>query len=90
MEAPEPRVNARIHGREVDFFWPQANLVVEVDGHAFHAAKPQRERDSTRDRILTAQGQRVLRITWHHIDREPEALVARVAAAITNGRREPG
>lgn len=26
------------------FFWPQANLVVEVDGHAFHAAKPQRER----------------------------------------------
>ena len=44
----------------------------------------------TRDQILTAQGQRVLRITWHHIDREPEALVARVAAAITNGRREPG
>lgn len=87
---PEPRVNARIQGHEVDFFWPQANLVVEVDGHAFHAAKPQRERDSTRDQILTAYGHRVLRITWHHIDKEPEALVARVAAAIANGRRELG
>ena len=85
---PEPRVNVRIHGHEVDFFWPRANLVVEVDGHAFHAAKPQRERDSTRDQILTAHGHRVLRITWHHIDNEPEALVARVAAAIANGRRE--
>jgi very-short-patch-repair endonuclease len=86
---PEPRVNARIHGHEVDFFWPQASLVVEVDGHAFHAAKPH-ERDSTRDQILTAHGHRVLRITWHHIDNEPEALVARVAAAIANGRRELG
>jgi very-short-patch-repair endonuclease len=86
----EPRVNARIDGYEVDFFWPGANLVVEVDGHAFHAAKPQRERDSTRDQILTAHGRRVLRVTWHHIDKEPEALAARVAAAIASGRREAG
>jgi very-short-patch-repair endonuclease len=84
---PEPRVNARVHGYEVDFFWPGANLVVEVDGHAFHAAKPQRERDSTRDQILTAHGHRVLRITWHHVDTEPEALVARVAAALANAPR---
>jgi very-short-patch-repair endonuclease len=84
---PEPRVNARLHGYEVDFFWPAADLVVEVDGHAFHAAKPQRERDSARDQALIAQGYRVLRITGHHIDREAEALLARVAAAIAIGRR---
>lgn len=85
---PEPRVNARLHGYEVDFLWPEEALVVEVDGHAFHAARPQRERDSTRDQMLTARGFRVLRITPYHIAREPAALLARVAGALASGRRE--
>jgi very-short-patch-repair endonuclease len=83
---PKPRVNARVHGYEVDFFWPDEELVVEVDGHSFHAARPQRERDSTRDQTLTARGLRVLRITPNHIAREPEALLARVAEALASGR----
>jgi hypothetical protein len=28
---PEPRTNARLHGWEVDFLWPERRLVVEVD-----------------------------------------------------------
>jgi len=28
---PEPRTNARLHGWEVDFLWPEQRLVVEVD-----------------------------------------------------------
>jgi very-short-patch-repair endonuclease len=79
---PRPRVNARIDGYEVDFLWPDHRLVVEVDGHAFHSNRPQRERDSRRDRDLAVHGYLVLRVTWRQIDREPEALVARIAALL--------
>jgi very-short-patch-repair endonuclease len=79
---PRPRVNARIDGYEVDFLWPDHRLVVEVDGHAFHSNRPQRERDSRRDQDLAVHGYLVLRVTWRQIDREPEALVARIAALL--------
>jgi hypothetical protein len=35
-DLPRPHVNARVHGREVDFLWPGARLVVETDGAATH------------------------------------------------------
>ncbi len=33
---PRPRTNQRVEGLEVDFHWPDRDLVVEVDGFAFH------------------------------------------------------
>ncbi|MGH2954184.1 MAG: hypothetical protein ACRDK9_09215 [Solirubrobacterales bacterium] len=39
-ELPLPRVNVWLHGYKVDFLWPEQLLVVEVDGHAFHASRP--------------------------------------------------
>ncbi len=33
---PRPRTNQRVEGLEVDFHWPDKDLVVEVDGFAFH------------------------------------------------------
>jgi hypothetical protein len=41
---PEPRANTRLRGYEVDLVWPQHRLVVEFDGHAFHANRPNRHR----------------------------------------------
>jgi very-short-patch-repair endonuclease len=78
-------VNARLHGYEVDILWPEQKLVVEVDGHAFHSSRPKRERDSRRDQELILRAYRVMRVTWRQITREPEALVARVAAALARG-----
>jgi very-short-patch-repair endonuclease len=46
-------------GYIVDFFAPHARLVVEVDG-AHHAGR--RGADACRDRALTAEGLRVLRL----------------------------
>ena len=73
-------------GYEVDFLWDELKLVAEFDGHAFHAARPKRERDSRRDQELIRRGYVVFRITWGQLTARPEALLARLAMTI--GRRQ--
>ena len=79
---PRPRTNARVSAYEVDFVWPGQRLVVEVDGYAFHSTRAAFERDRARDADLTAAGYRVVRVTWRQIVDQPEAVVARLAAAL--------
>ena len=79
---PEPRVNTLVGGFEVDFYWPVDALVVEIDGFAFHSSRRSFERDRVRDAALTGRGIRVMRVTWRQLSEEPEAVVARLAAAL--------
>jgi very-short-patch-repair endonuclease len=79
---PFVELNVRVGRHEVDFLWRQAGLVVEVDGYTFHSGRAAFERDRLRDAELQAGGFRVMRVTWRQIVEEPEALVARVAAAL--------
>lgn len=65
---PEPLVNWRLHGYEVDFHWPEANLVVEIDTFTFHRSWAQRQRDLRRDADLKARGVDVLRLTPAMLD----------------------
>lgn len=83
---PPPRTNVRVAGYEVDFMWPEHGLVVEVDGFAFHSTRAAFERDRARDRALLAAGYVVLRITWRQLVREPELVVAELAAALVRQR----
>ena len=84
-DLPRPRTNVKIAGHEVDLFWPDHDLVVEVDGFAFHGSREAFERDRLRDAELMAAGLRVGRVTWRQIDREPEALVVRLARSLSAG-----
>ncbi|MBR9988452.1 MAG: DUF559 domain-containing protein [Gemmatimonadetes bacterium] len=81
-QLPRPEVNVRIHGYEVDFYWRAASLVTEVDGFAFHASRRSFESDRRRDAVLAAAGLRVMRVTWRQLEREPEALAARLGQAL--------
>jgi hypothetical protein len=49
-DLPIPQTNIRLHGRKVDAFYPEANLIIELDGQDFHddedAFRDDRERDS--------------------------------------------
>ena len=78
---PEPEVNAQLGPYEVDFLWRDQNLVVEVDGYAFHSSRSSFERDRRRDADLATKRISVLRVTWRQITGEPEALVATLALA---------
>ena len=86
---PEPRCNARLEGREVDFLWPEQRLVVEVDGYRFHGHRSAFERDRKKDQLLTAAGYVVIRVTWLQLVHEPLRVAATIAAALT-ARRTPG
>jgi very-short-patch-repair endonuclease len=81
-ELPLPRTNFPLHGFSVDFFWPDQRLVVEVDGHQFHAHRSAFESDRRRDQVLVAAGYRVIRITWRQLKRQPLAVIARIAQAL--------
>ena len=86
-ELPAPAVNVSVAGQEVDFLWPDRRLVVEVDGFAFHSHRAAFERDRKRDAVLAALGYRVIRVTWRQIVASPEAVVARIAGALTSVAR---
>ena len=89
---PRPLVNAHVGGYEVDFFWPEHQLVLEVDGFRFHATKGTFERDRRKDADLRRAQIAVARITWRMIEGEPYALVADVARELSRaeGRAGPG
>jgi very-short-patch-repair endonuclease len=70
---PRPHVNARVEGYEVDFYWPDHNLIVETDGAATHLKLAAFEQDRARDAHLTALGYRVIRITWRQLE-QPETV----------------
>lgn len=82
---PEPRVNAQLERYEADFVWPEAKLIVELDGHAYHSSRRALERDHLRDAELRRQGWTILRFTARQLTTEPEVVVAQIAAELTRG-----
>ena len=59
---PEPLVNTKI---EVDMYWPDENLAIEIDGPG-HERPRTRSDDEARDRALRAAGIEVVRIPSGH------------------------
>jgi very-short-patch-repair endonuclease len=87
-QLPLPEVNVVVGGFEVDFYWRRHRLVAELDGFAFHSSRRSFESDRRRDATLLAAGLRVMRVTWHQLQDEPEALLVLLARALTSA--EPG
>lgn len=79
---PEPEANVRVEGFEVDFLWPEARLIVEVDGFAFHGHRPAFERDRLRDMMLRDRGFEVIRVTWKQLVDQPLLVIAHIARAL--------
>jgi very-short-patch-repair endonuclease len=73
-----PQANLWIAGYEVDFYWPEAKLVLEFDGAATHLTRRAFYADRARDRALAAQGIHVVRATW----RDEDVALARDLSAI--------
>jgi very-short-patch-repair endonuclease len=78
--------NTRVHGYEVDFYWPDAELVVEIDGYDAHSGRLAFERDRVKHATLIAKGLRVVPITGRRVRHEPERVLSDVAAALARGR----
>jgi hypothetical protein len=84
-----PEVNVRLLGAERDFVWPEHRLVVEVDGGAWHADRPARERDALRDGDLVAAHWRPIRFTADQVWEEPDLVGSRLARLLTMVATKP-
>ena len=73
------RREEKILGYVVDFFFPETNTVVEVDG-AHH--RTQSVRDNLRDDVLRANWYAVIRFPASMVMSEPDAVVAQIVEVI--------
>ncbi|HET6829787.1 MAG TPA: DUF559 domain-containing protein [Solirubrobacterales bacterium] len=77
---PSPLCNTLVDGLLVDFYWPQARLVVELDSRGFHAHWAAAERDRMRDAQLMRLGIHTLRVTGRRLNHDRAALFGDIAA----------
>lgn len=83
---PQPAYNVFVEGFVVDAFWPDARLVVELDGGAFHRHPTAFERDRLRDAALQVAGYRVVRFTHARIGDAPGEVAETVGALLACAR----
>ncbi|MGH7481435.1 MAG: type IV toxin-antitoxin system AbiEi family antitoxin domain-containing protein [Longimicrobiales bacterium] len=83
---PAPEVNAWVGGYEVDFFWREARLAVEVDGYRFHSSLPSFEHDRRRATHLAAIGIQVVPLTWRQVVEEDHATAVQIGQALVQAR----
>lgn len=67
---PPPLTKQMVDGFEVDFHWPELDLVVETDGLRYHRTPAAQARDRLRDQTHTAAGRTALRFTHHQVKHE--------------------
>jgi hypothetical protein len=84
-DLPIPEFEARWHGFEVDAFYEDHRLIVELDGYRDHSQPDRFEADRERDALAVELEFGTLRITWKRLKRKPAAL-ARQLRAILDAR----
>jgi very-short-patch-repair endonuclease len=83
---PLPLTKQVVNGFEVDFFFPDLDLVVETDGLRYHRTPSTQTRDARRDRAHTLAGMTPLRFTHYEIKYESTRVrseLRRIAATLT-------
>ena len=85
QDVASPFFNAVVAGEhgthEVDAWWPESALAVQVDGFEFHRTRRDRERDAASDADLELVGVRVLRLTWDDVTAHGERTLRRLRLA---------
>ncbi|MFL5829220.1 MAG: type IV toxin-antitoxin system AbiEi family antitoxin domain-containing protein [Solirubrobacteraceae bacterium] len=85
---PAFKTNVHIRGTpawvEVDIYFPDHGLVIELDGDRYHDTPYRRERDATKQQLIEAVGLKFLRLTDEDAEPANEArTVKRINEALT-------
>lgn len=72
---PKPASQQRFGKDRVDFYWPELNLVVEVDSLRYHRTTIQQQRDRERDHAHLAAARHWVRFTYYDIAHRPAYVV---------------
>ncbi len=84
---PRPAVNFNVAGLELDLYWPEQRFAVELDVFETHGTRAAFQRDRQRQEDLLLDGIGMTRVTDKRFDREPEAVIARIARLLENRTR---
>ena len=84
---PKPATGFNELGHELDVYWPEQGLVVELDLYETHGTREAFERDRLRQEDLLLEDIRMTRVTGPRLAREPERVIARVARLLAQGER---
>jgi hypothetical protein len=85
---PTPLVNTTVYGCEIDAFFREVRLIVELDGWDFHQSRASFEDDRERDARNLALGLVTVRITWERLIEEPEREARRLHAILAQRRAQ--
>jgi hypothetical protein len=81
---PQPSMNFFAAGYELDAYWSSERFAVELDTYDYHGDPRAFEADRLRQEDLKLAGIEMTRVTGVRMDREPEVVVARLAASSPN------
>lgn len=84
---PRPSVNVFVAGYELDMYWEEERLAVELDVFETHGTRSSFESDRLRDEELKLSGLETIRVTGPRFDREPEQVLASVSRLLERRRR---
>jgi Transcriptional regulator, AbiEi antitoxin len=70
-DIPPPKCNIVIDGWEIDCYWPDSKVAVELDGRPYHIAVRDIEKDRFKDAKLLTMGIKPLRITDSRFELDP-------------------
>jgi very-short-patch-repair endonuclease len=79
---PEPAMNYVVGGYELDCWWEEARLAVELDTFGTHGSRLSFEEDRKRQRVLGLLGVRLERVTDRQLAEEPDEVLRAVAALL--------
>jgi Transcriptional regulator, AbiEi antitoxin/Protein of unknown function (DUF559) len=74
-EIPDPARTVHLGIWEIDCYWPQHQLAIELDGRAWHVAVRDAEKDRIKDTKLQRDGIRVMRITELRFDQDRRGIL---------------
>jgi hypothetical protein len=82
---PMPQTNVWLHGRKVDVFYPEANLIVELDGRNFHDDQDAFRDDRERDTENLKHGLTTMRMTRDRLELTPGYEAERLMEIYSRG-----
>lgn len=89
-EIPPPRRNIRLGPWEIDCYWPEQRLALELDGRAFHTVVKEMERDREKDAWLQLSGNLILRVTYSRFRRDKPGVHRDLTAMLALGSGSGG
>ena len=82
---PPPQINTTVNGYEVDAYFPEHGLIVELDGWNFHRDRGSFESDRERDAHQLQHGLSTIRITKDRMTQTPDREAKRLQDILDAG-----